>query len=68
MTKANDQIKSGILFEEDIVHVLAEDIKLMKGYIALDEIKQEEVQRLLNLMIKDSNRHRELLRGIVDRY
>lgn len=68
MTKANDQIKSGILFEEDIVHVLAEDIKLMKGYIALDDEKQKEVQRLLTQMIKDSNRHRELLRGIVDRY
>ncbi len=68
MTKANDQIKSGILFEEDIVHVLAEDIKLMKGYIALEEAKQREVQRLLTLMIHDSNRHRELLRGIVDKY
>lgn len=68
MTKASDEIKSGIMFEEDIVHVLAEDIKLMRGYTVLPAKTQAEIQAILQTMISDSMRHKELLQGIVERY
>lgn len=68
MTKAGDQIKSGILFEEDIVHVLAEDIKLMHGFVALPESTQKQIQELLRVMVDDSIRHKQLLQGIVEKY
>ncbi len=68
MTHASDEIKSGIMFEEDIVHILAEDIKLMRGYTALPASVQTKIQAILQTMVADSLRHKELLQGIVDKY
>ena len=68
MTESNDRIKAGIVFEEDVIHVLAADIQDMQEFKELPSSVSEKIVHILERMKADSERHRELLLAIAKKY
>jgi hypothetical protein len=68
MPNTNDQIKAGIVFEEDVVHTLAADIQEMEEFKGLPDATRQAVLTYLEKMKTDSERHRGLLLGIAEKY
>lgn len=68
MMNTNDQIKAGVVFEEDVVHTLAADIEEMLEFKGLPEVTRQEVLQYLETMKSDSERHRGLLLKIAEKY
>ncbi len=68
MEKQDDKIKAGIVFEEDVIHVLAADIQGMQEFKDLPKTVSERIVRILTKMKADSERHRTLLLALAEKY
>jgi hypothetical protein len=68
MSKQNDQIHEGIVFEEEVINILAHDLEKLQEYLDLSEEKRNSIKHRLQIMQEDSMRHRTLLLGIAKKY
>lgn len=68
MTESNDRIKAGIIFEEDVIHVLSADIQELQDFKDLPETVRKVIIEKLESMKADSERHRQVLLDIAKKY
>jgi len=68
MSDAQDRIRSGVSFEENVIEVLSTDIVHAEHFLKLPEEARHEIVKRLEVMVNDSRHHKELLQAFVDKY
>jgi hypothetical protein len=61
-------IKSGVMFEEKIVNILADDIVKTEEFTGLPEAHKQKIVGILTVLKDDSKRHESILQAIVNKY
>lgn len=61
-------IKSGVIFEEKIVAVLADDIVKTEEFNGLPEAHKQKIVEILTKLKDDSKRHESILQALVNKY
>lgn len=59
-------LRSGVIFEEKFLEVIAEDIRHMKEFTDVDNGKRDRIIQLLTVLEQDSAKHMRYLAGIVE--
>lgn len=68
MTQPHDELKGGVAFEEDIIGVLAMEITETEEFKILDEALRKTIVEKLKILVRDSIRHKEILKTLTDKY
>lgn len=61
-------LRSGVIFEENFIEVIAEDIGHMREFSDIDDTKRKQIIQLLTVLEQDSAKHMRYLARIVEHF
>ncbi|MFA6553048.1 MAG: hypothetical protein WCT27_01325 [Patescibacteria group bacterium] len=63
-----NQIGAGINFEENVISVIADEITKTETFKGLSEEKKKRIVQMLTILVRDSERHKQLLSELALKY